>query len=120
MVRFKEWHALSERHPPEALRTALGDATARGITSAAEHPPGEYDRLIRYRAIEIGGYTAQYERWVWDGVYGSTLIFSSKDVAHLSDAALRTLVEGAGYTLDGETTRTERHGQVFFNFGFET
>ena len=119
MTGFKEWHAIAASHAPHELREALNKAAARWVTTDAEPAPTEYDRLLRYQTVEVAGLAAHYERWVWDGITGSTLIFASADVSHLADESLRELVEGAGYDVGSETTRTERDGRVFFNFGFE-
>ena len=81
-------------------------------------------RIKAQRQVSIGGIDALYQRWVWDGVIGESLIFCAEDIPGLSDRGIEELVGKAGIDLasgkyDAVVRRTEKCF-VFVNYGFET
>lgn len=76
--------------------------------------------LLRREKIEVGGISAVYERWRWDGLRGETLVFRDADANHHDDAALEELARSSGY-IDHDSSITisrNRDGYSFVNFNF--
>ncbi len=69
--------------------------------------------------LEIAGYAARFESWVWDGITGSTLIFDEADVGSLSDEEITKLSfdavehDGKSFTV---SRSNDRFAYVNFNF----
>ncbi len=63
------------------------------MTSKFEKVPVEHDTKILFRKyIMLGEYEVLYEKWNWDGAYGESIIFFSKDVENLDDNQIETVV----------------------------
>lgn len=119
MSRFKVWHDIAVRHSAHELHDALQGAVELRVQPDDVQSPQDYDRLSCDREVTFAGYRARYQRWHWDGISGSTLIFLLPDMATLSGEDLKRLVEGEGVIVGEDWTRTEHAGQVFFNFAFD-
>ncbi len=82
--------------------------------------PAVDDTLIQSRkTIRLEHIDARFEKWLWEGIYGESLIFSSEDVADLSDSALRAFVGNsslAKHTKSMTLKRQEKYTYVNFNF----
>ncbi len=88
---------------------------------------------ILFSAIQtFDGYDVRYEKWLWDGVYGESLIFFNEDV---NEAFNENLSENIGESYEDQLTRAlhesalvESGSQItvqraelytFFNFNFK-
>lgn len=87
----------------------------------ADVPLDEDTRIKSQRQISINGIDALHQRWVWDGIAGESLIFSTADVAAATDQQIIEMARDAGLvTMDAASTiKRSESGYVFLNFGFE-
>ena len=76
--------------------------------------------VLNTHEVKLGDYDAVYQRWLWDGFYGESLIFVSEEVAELADDALEALVkESQYYKSDHGVTVKRGERYAFVNFNFE-
>ena len=85
--------------------------------------PKEKDTyIIDQKEITIKGIPALKQHWSWDGITADSLIFNSKDVAHLSDDnSLQSFInEHSDVKVKGSVTfKRNLNGYCFVNFNFE-
>lgn len=76
--------------------------------------------IIEQREVTIQGIEALHQHWRWDGVRAESLIFLTKEIAHLSPEALKDLLRKEELLrLDQSmTTSTTSNGYTFINFNF--
>ena len=88
----------------------------------ADVPLDEDTRIKSQRQVSIKGIDALHQRWVWDGITGESLIFSTADVAAASDQQIIEMACDAGLlTMESSSTvKRSESGFVFLNFGFDT
>ena len=53
---------------------------------------GTTDRALGSHAVMLGGISAKYEMWSWDGIYGESIIFQSSDVTGISDEDILKMI----------------------------
>lgn len=84
--------------------------------------PVEDDTTILAKMIvDFGDFKGLFEKWTWDGVSASSLVFLSEDVVSMDSKALIQYVFGKmQLPVDPQTTYSSRDGFTFVNFGFET
>lgn len=84
-------------------------------------PAAGNDTQILYQNLKnLAGYDVIFDTWCWEGFTASSVIFYSKDVAHLSEAAIKALVKNSGVMETGSdlTYRETAEGYTFVNFNF--
>ena len=78
----------------------------------------EKDTTIKKRElVKVRDKQAIYEEWVWDGIYGKSLIFFMEDVKGLTEDQLKELLVES-FSSDTEITIKESGEYLFLNFGF--
>jgi hypothetical protein len=85
--------------------------------------PVEPDTVVLAKdEVEIDGVRALFEIWFWEGIEASSLIFSSNDIAHLTDQALLAWLVDKGYLekddLGTATIKRNKNGFDFINYRF--
>jgi len=69
--------------------------------------------------MKLYEYKILYQKWVWDGIYGESFIFSSADIASLSDDELKALGRSSPMIKpEGSVTLTRGEQYAFLNFNF--
>ena len=78
-------------------------------------------RILGEGSTKLNGYPVKFETWNWDGIYGSSIIFKTKDVAHLTEEEIVELVKSSEYCKDDSDTTFKQtdSGETFVNFNFE-
>ena len=78
-------------------------------------------RVLFHNETNLGGYSARYEIWSWDGYRAESFIFTDDDVSGLTDDEIEKVVRGSGLILDesGITMNRSESGYVFVCFNFE-
>ena len=84
-------------------------------------PVEEDTRILTSAVSQIGKFEVLMQTWYWDGILGSSYIFSDADVSRLSD---KELEEAARSTPDVKpdsaiTLKRGESGFTFVNFNFE-
>ena len=85
-------------------------------------PKEKGTRIIEQKEITIKGIPALKQHWSWDGVIADSLIFNSKDVAHLSDnESLQLFINEHSdvKVMRSVTFKRNSCGYCFVNFNFE-
>jgi len=82
--------------------------------------PVEDDTVILVSlGSKLGERDVLYQKWVWDGITGESLIFVSDDVASLSDGQLEADVRTSPLVGSGSVTISRSDsGYTFVNFNF--
>ena len=71
--------------------------------------------------MKLSEYDVLFQKWIWDGIYGQSIIFESKDVDKLSDDEIKELVKESPIVKEESDVTLMRHeaGFTFVNFNFE-
>lgn len=80
-------------------------------------------KIITQIECKIADYAALYQTWVWDGIFGESIIFTKEDVAHLNDEEVKQLVTDSKYYQSAMGNITFSRGKsnfVFVNFNFQS
>lgn len=83
--------------------------------------PVDPDTKITYRGkYKLGEYDVLYEKWIWDGVCGESVIFEEGDVSEVDDEAIISLVSSSSICNKRSdiTVKRSDSGYVFTNFNF--
>ena len=77
-------------------------------------------RIISQSLMTIDGVDALHQEWGWEGIFAESLIFVSKEVQGLGDAALKQLARASSRVQDGSdfTIKKNQLGYTFVNFNF--
>jgi hypothetical protein len=69
----------------------------------------------------LGEYEVLYEKWLWDGILGESIIFADEDVAELKDNEIVAEVKRSPLLKEGSsiTLKRSQSGFTFVNFNFE-
>lgn len=110
--RFPDWQSVCDYLLDKVAPKA--DFAAVGI-----EPETQLKRPFN-QLVYLNPYWAKYERWVYEGIIGHSLIFLERDVAMLSDEDLVKVVTDAGYNTANTTVTRQRNGYAFVNFDFES
>ncbi len=78
-------------------------------------------QIIFETEAEFEDFDVLFQRWMWDGIEGESLIFIANDVSHLSDEELVKKVEESALNTvkSGVTIKRNTHGYTFLNLNFE-
>jgi hypothetical protein len=83
--------------------------------------PVEDDTLILFeQEASLSGRDVLYQKWIWDGIEGESIIFLSSDVSGLSDDELRAEVRSSPLVEKGSqlTVKRSETAYAFVNFNF--
>jgi hypothetical protein len=81
------------------------------------------DTTIVFRVeARLEPYEVLYEKWVWDGIVGESVIFANDDVANIGDADLESLVRESPIIQPDSAVTIQRSdkGYTFVSFNFDT
>ncbi len=92
------------------------------MTSIFDQVPVEEGTVIlQQQEAKLDELPVLYQVWKWDNVTGQTVILESKDVANLSDEALKSKIKSLPFYNVGTSLTLSRKGAfTFVNFNFET
>ncbi|MCC6933022.1 MAG: hypothetical protein IT292_07185 [Deltaproteobacteria bacterium] len=107
MKKYKEEH-------PEFYRTQIHDITPLRPKDPATQAPipeearqkfaniqiDEDTKIYSRNLVTVANWQALLERWSWEGISGSSLIFATNDIKHLSDDQIIELVVSSGFCLN--------------------
>lgn len=76
-------------------------------------------KLLSRHIIDVNGIPCAHENWIWDGVFGESLIFYKEDLTdHTDDGIFDLISKGKAVKKEGSTIKVgEKY--VYFNFNFE-
>lgn len=74
--------------------------------------------IIYHEYIKIGEYNARIERWSWDGIQASSLIFLKEEVIHLTNSELTRLIRQETGIVE-EFAFKDSGEFLFFSYGYE-
>jgi len=83
--------------------------------------PVEDDTTVLFqREVVLGEFQVLYQKWVWDGIKGESLIFLGCDVRALSDEQLISEVRSSPLVDDQSKVTMKRSDSdyIFVNFNF--
>jgi hypothetical protein len=82
--------------------------------------PVEIDTtIISRKEVNVASYEALYEIWSWDGVTAESIIFDSKDVAHLTDSEIEEMILTLSFFKRESSVTLKRSTDfTFVNFNF--
>ncbi len=93
------------------------------MTNKFKNVPLDADTKIKkQKECKVAEFDVLYQKWLWDGVLGETIIFAEEDVKDINEQQLRQLVLDSEFIHSKEAKMTfNRSGKdfVFVNFGFE-
>ena len=95
--------------------------TGRPVEEKFTNVPMDPDtRIISQSLMTIDGVDAVHQEWDWEGVFGESLIFVTKEVRGLGDAGLKQLARASSLVQDGSdfTIKKDPLGYTFVNFNF--
>jgi len=83
--------------------------------------PVDQDTLIiKQSEIKISDIQALNQKWNFDGIIGSSLIFNSIGVEKFSDTELLEFIkENSEIKINGSVTFSDKNGYRFVNYNFE-
>lgn len=86
----------------------------------AKVPLEDDTKLLSQRPAHLGDYPACYQQWIWETIYGESLILVAEDVAHLSEVRLVAMLRESGLLTDDKdpTFKISGSGFLFLNFNF--
>ncbi len=91
------------------------------LSSKFNNVPVEEDtRILDRRECTLGEYEVLFERWVWDGIAGSTIVFCTRDIATVKHRDLEDFVRNL-IVIDEDskvTIKRTEEGFTFVNFNF--
>lgn len=69
---------------------------------------------------KLHGYDVMYEKWLWDGFWGDSIIFINDDIALLTQSEIEALVRSSTlFQPDSKITyKKSNSGFTFVNFNF--
>lgn len=78
-------------------------------------------KMLRRVVATLDGFNILHEKWVWDGVKGETVVFVSREVAHLPDQELEEKVRCSPFVEVGSqiTINRSSSGYTFVSFNFK-
>ncbi len=84
-------------------------------------PIDEDTRILTRQECRLGDYDVLFEKWSWDGIRATTLVFCEADVAHLDNPELEAFVRASLIVNEGSqlTIKRNKNGFTFVNFNFE-
>lgn len=91
------------------------------VLDKSKIPKDQDTRTLKTQELKIGGYNCVLEIWSWDGIHGTSFIFSTSDTHELSDDELIQLVlkslEENDQEIQVTISRSESHDfvNVFFS-----
>jgi len=62
--------------------------------------------------MKLSEYDVLFQKWIWDGIYGQSIIFESKDVDKLSDDEIKELVKESPIVKEESDVTLMRHEAV--------
>lgn len=91
------------------------------MTASFDNLPVDPETEVhKSKRVQVEGYTALHQRWGWQGISGESLIFARDDVAGLSNARLKQMVEVSAF-VKGQGPVMLQHtsaGYIFVNFNY--
>jgi hypothetical protein len=71
--------------------------------------------------MKFDEYDVLYEQWIWDGIYGESIIFVEAELPHMTDEALEDFVAVSPIVKAKENITISRgkNGYIFVNFNFK-
>jgi len=83
-------------------------------------PADKDTRIIKQSEIQINNIPALDQKWNFDGIIGSSLIFNTIDVDKFSDTELLDVIkEHSEIKINGSVTFSDKNGYRFVNYNFE-
>jgi len=78
-------------------------------------------KILFEQEMKLREYDVLYQKWIWDGIYGDSIIFESKDVTKLTDDEIKQLIKKLPVIKEGSDITFDRleSGFIFVNFNFE-
>ncbi|GAC30388.1 metallophosphoesterase [Brumicola pallidula] len=78
-------------------------------------------RITLSTDAKFGDYEVLYQKWAWGGIDAESLIFVTKDIAHISENELTEDVKNSPLVKDKSKSLTYKQGDefTFVNFNFE-
>ena len=85
-------------------------------------PVDKDTKVLLNTESHFGPYDCVLQKWLWDGIYGNSLIFMKEDVKDYAREELRKDVLSSGLMADTEGSVTfsesSNHPYLFVNFNF--
>lgn len=75
-------------------------------------------KIIKEDYIKVGSYDAKLERWSWEGIYGSSLIFLKNDVKNIKHQDLLKLISDQ-LPIACNSKFKESSNYLFLSFDFD-
>jgi hypothetical protein len=76
-------------------------------------------KLLSRHIIDINGIPCAHENWIWDGIFGESLIFYKDDLKDLTEDGIFDFISiGKEVKKEGSTIKVGDKF-VYFNFNFE-
>ncbi len=85
-------------------------------------PLDEDTKIKKQKECKIADFEVLYQKWLWDGVLGESIIFAEEDVRDYNDQEIKQLVLDSEFINSNVVKMTFNRGGkgfVFVNFGFE-
>ncbi|MCW3786859.1 hypothetical protein [Plebeiibacterium sediminum] len=82
----------------------------------------EDTKIIKQKECKVGDIDVLYQKWIWDGVLGESIIFAEEDVRDYNEQEIKQLVLDSEFINSKDVKMTFNRGGkgfVFVNFGFE-
>jgi len=76
-------------------------------------------KIIEQSEIKINDIPAINQKWSWDGIKASSLVFHSKDVEEFNDDELLELIKESGIEINSSVTFSNKSEFRFVNYNFE-
>jgi len=84
-------------------------------------PVDKDTKVLSRRYLTFDGHDVLWEKWLWDGIRGNTLVFVASQFEGVADDELdRIARQIAGLPGEASTTLKRTGDYIFFNFGFRT
>ena len=83
-------------------------------------PIDEDTKILFQKEAKLDNYDVLYQKWLWDGMTGESIIFSSDDAKDLNDDEIKALVKLSPIVKEDSkiTLKRSDSGFVFANFNF--
>ncbi len=93
------------------------------MTDKFKNVPLDADTKIKkQKECKIADFEVLYQKWLWDGVLGESIIFAEEDVRDYNEQEIKQLVLYSEFINTNDVKMTFNRGGkgfVFVNFGFE-
>ena len=85
-------------------------------------PVEEDTNILFSQQMKFGEYDILYQKWLWDHIYGESIIFFNEDISSINQDELLLKVKSSPIVKsDSELTISEsKSGFTFVNFNFES